>query len=122
MSGVEVLTICDGQIGATLLTVPPMVQHGMMQQHDIMPITRIVRAGLPAWATLRQGKALLLASSLRTAVDVRRDKAAFSSGCIAPRQQLQPEATGAAMEVTKWLKPSHSGSRLGDRAGVQAAT
>ena len=26
------------------------------------------------------------------------------------------------MEVTKWLKPSISGSRIGDRAGVQAAT
>jgi hypothetical protein len=24
---------------------------------------------------------------------------------------VQPEATGAAMEVTKWLKPSDSGSR-----------
>jgi hypothetical protein len=35
---------------------------------------------------------------------------------------LQPEATGAAMEVTKWLKPLDSGSRLGDRASVQAVT
>jgi hypothetical protein len=26
------------------------------------------------------------------------------------------------MEVTKWLKPSISGSRIGDRASVQAAT
>ena len=26
------------------------------------------------------------------------------------------------MEVTKWLKPSDSGSRIGDRASVQAAT
>jgi len=26
------------------------------------------------------------------------------------------------MEVTKWLKPSNSGSRIGDRASVQAAT
>ena len=25
------------------------------------------------------------------------------------------------MEVTKWLKPSDSGSRIGDRASVQAA-
>jgi hypothetical protein len=27
------------------------------------------------------------------------------------RQPLQPEATGAVMEVTKWLKPSDSVSR-----------
>src|SRR6185503_15970092 len=37
-------------------------------------------------------------------------------------QPLQPEATGAAMEVTKWLKPSESVSRIGDSASVQAAT
>ena len=35
---------------------------------------------------------------------------------------LQPEATGAVMEETKWLKPSGSGSRIGDRASVRAAT
>src|SRR5262245_51953634 len=35
---------------------------------------------------------------------------------------LQPEATGAAMEVTKWLKPSDSASRLGDGASVQVVT
>ena len=32
------------------------------------------------------------------------------------------EATGAVMEVTKWLKPSISVSRIGDSASVQAAT
>jgi hypothetical protein len=38
---------------------------------------------------------------------VRRDKAALSSGCKPhPARSLQPEATGAVMEVTKWLKPS----------------
>jgi hypothetical protein len=37
---------------------------------------------------------------------VRRDKAALSSGCEPhPARSLQPEATGAVMEVTKWLKP-----------------
>src|SRR5712672_3422749 len=29
------------------------------------------------------------------------------------RQPLQPEAIGAVMEVTKWLKPSISASRIG---------
>ena len=38
---------------------------------------------------------------------VRREKAVLSSGCKShPAEQLQPEATGAVMEVTKWLKPS----------------
>ena len=42
-----------------------------------------------------------------TASRVRRDKAALSSGCKPhPARSLQPEATGAVMEVTKWLKPS----------------
>src|SRR6201981_4209117 len=58
-----------------------------------------------------------------TAMGVRRDKAALSSGCEAhPAISLQPEATGAGMEATKCLKPSDSGSRIGDRARVQAAT
>jgi hypothetical protein len=39
-----------------------------------------------------------------------------------PGASLQPEATGAGMEVTKCLKPSDGGSRIGDRASVQAAT
>src|ERR1700737_4222129 len=46
----------------------------------------------------------------------------FPVGASPTRQPLQPEATGAVMEVTKWLKPSGSGSRIGDRASVQAAT
>ena len=42
-----------------------------------------------------------------SALRVRRDKAALSSGCEAhPARSLQPEATGAVKEVTKWLKPS----------------
>ena len=46
----------------------------------------------------------------------------FPVGASLTRQPLQPEATGAAMEVTKWLKPSDSASRIGDGASVQAAT
>jgi hypothetical protein len=46
----------------------------------------------------------------------------FPVGASPTRRPLQPEATGAVMEVTKWLKPSVSGSRMGDRASVQAAT
>jgi hypothetical protein len=39
-----------------------------------------------------------------------------------PGNSLQPEAAGAVMEVTKWLKPSECGSRISDRASVQAVT
>jgi len=42
-----------------------------------------------------------------TGVGVRRAKAAFLSGCKSHSAiLLQPEAIGAVMEVTKWLKPS----------------
>src|SRR5689334_10150552 len=54
---------------------------------------------------------------------VRRGKAALSSGCKPhPVNSLPPEAIGAVMEVTKWLKPSISVSRIGDSASGQAAT
>jgi hypothetical protein len=46
----------------------------------------------------------------------------FPVGASPTRQPLQPEAIGAVMEVTKWLKPSISVSRIGDSASVQAAT
>ncbi len=55
-----------------------------------------------------------------TAYGVRRAKAALSSGCKSHPATLQPEAIGAVMEVTKWLKPSISVSRIGDSASVQA--
>jgi hypothetical protein len=42
---------------------------------------------------------------------VRRGKAALSVGVSPTRQPLQPGATGAVMEVTKWLKPLVSVSR-----------
>ena len=46
----------------------------------------------------------------------------FPVGANPTRQSLQPEAIGAVMEVTKWLKPSISASRIGESASVQAAT
>src|SRR3981189_3331991 len=36
----------------------------------------------------------------------------FPVGASPTRQPLQPEAIGAVMEVTKWLKPSISGPRI----------
>ena len=41
---------------------------------------------------------------LRMACAVERRR--FPVGASPTRQPLQPEATGAVMEVTKWLKPS----------------
>src|SRR5215510_2173318 len=46
----------------------------------------------------------------------------FPVGANPTRRPLQPEATGAAVEVTKWLKPSECVSRIGDSASVQAVT
>ena len=46
----------------------------------------------------------------------------FPVGASPTRQPLQPEATGAVMEATKWLKPSVSVSRIGDSASVHAVT
>jgi len=46
----------------------------------------------------------------------------FPVGVNPTRQTLQPEATGAATEVTNWLKPSECVSRIGDSASVQAVT
>ena len=46
----------------------------------------------------------------------------FPVGARPTRLSIRPEATGAVMEVTKWLKPSGSVSRIGDSARVHAAT
>src|SRR5215470_16069030 len=53
---------------------------------------------------------------------VRRVRRRFPVGASPTRQTLQPEATGAATEVTNWLRPSECVSRIGDSASVQAAT
>src|SRR5258705_13420181 len=65
-----------------------------------------------------RGRGLARCLDVACAVTRRR----FPVGASPPRQPLQPEATGAAMEVTKWLKPSECASRIGDGASVQAAT
>jgi hypothetical protein len=44
----------------------------------------------------------------------------FPVGASPTRQPLQPEAIGAVMEVTKWLKPSISVSQIGDSASVSS--
>src|SRR5215475_13015474 len=57
-----------------------------------------------------------------TASGVRRERRRFPVGVSLTRPSLQPEAAGAAKEVTNWLKPSESVSRIGDSASVQAVT
>ena len=52
---------------------------------------------------------LLRYESVEMACAVKRRR--FPVGARPARHPLQPEATGAAMEVTKWLKPSDSEPR-----------
>src|SRR5580704_10703100 len=63
---------------------------------------------------------LLPCTCLLMACAVKRRR--FPVGARPTRQPLQPEATGAVMEVTKWLKPSDSVTIYGDSASVQAVT
>jgi hypothetical protein len=59
--------------------------------------------------------------SLQVACAVKRRR--FPVGASPTRQPLQPEATGAAMEETKWLEPSDWRVTIyGDSASVQAVT
>jgi len=65
---------------------------------------------------------LRLGSGQMSGLGVRRERRRFPVGASPTRQPLQPEAIGAVMEVTKWLKPLISVSRIGDSASVQVAT
>src|SRR3979411_1996424 len=67
----------------------------------------------------RESHSLLRTKRPLLACAVQRRR--FPVGASPTRQSLQPEAIGAVMEVTKWLKPSISVSRIGDSASVQAA-
>jgi hypothetical protein len=73
---------------------------------------------------LRLRKRTLVGAWRKTTPGVRREKAAlFPVGASPTRQPLQPEATGAIVEVTKRLKPSVKRvTKYGDSASVQAVT
>src|SRR6478672_3858685 len=75
--------------------------------------TRANRAGVK-WQTI--GIRSAVQCPLRVCAVTRRR---FPVGASPTRQTLQPEAAGAVMEETKWLKPSISVSRIGDSASVQ---
>src|SRR4029077_2734333 len=72
-----------------------------------------------AFRSLASAYGLMLECLRRVCAVTRRR---FPVGASPTRQPLQPEATGAVMEATKWLKPSECVSRIGDNASVQAAT
>jgi len=57
-----------------------------------------------------------------SALGVRRDKAALSSGCKSHPVTAPAGSNRSSHEVTNWLKPSECGSPIGDSASVQAAT
>jgi hypothetical protein len=52
----------------------------------------------------------LRSRSAMAALRVRRDNSALSGGCEPTWRTLQPEATGAVMDVTKWLNPQQGAS------------
>src|SRR2546429_8516281 len=65
------------------------------------------------WSALRQKLSVEECPGCVCAVQRRR----FPVGANPIRQPLQPEAIGAVMEVTKWLKPSISVSEIGGSQG-----
>ncbi len=86
------------------------VTHDLSVAAEIADTIAVMYAG----RIVESGPVARVLNSCRTAgIGVRRGKAALSSGCEAhPAISLQPEAIGAVMEVTKWLKPSISGHDL----------
>ena len=74
------ITKVEGELGGH-----PCIDDG--QVRDVSDATWLATAGCPLHVC---------------AVTRRR----FPVGASPTRQPLQPEATGAVMEVTKWLKPS----------------
>src|SRR5215204_1638739 len=80
-------------------------------RHDALRFAASVRGQGPANADLlspvKRGLLRCMSPVMACAVQRRR----FPVGARPTRRPLQPEATGAVMEVTKWLKPSDSVSR-----------
>jgi hypothetical protein len=72
---------------------------------------RIVCASPPSWRAVPRGSVICYVATecpFRVCAVKRRR---FPVGASPTRQPLQPEATGAVMEATKWLKPLVSVSR-----------
>ena len=87
----------------TAVAINPVIAHPILSRgNEVANRTNLLRCMSP---------------ELVCAVQRRR----FPVGVSPTRQPFQ-EAIGAVMEVTKWLKPSISVSRIGDSASVQAVT
>jgi transposase len=90
----------------------------------IRPLADAQQQAMAAMVTRRRQLVTMMLSErqrLQLACAVQRRR--FPAGASPARQPLQPEATGATMEVTKWLKPSDRRvTKYGDSASVQAAT
>jgi hypothetical protein len=82
---------------------------GELQQLNNWSVNAEIRGGLAQRHTRHSAGSLLL-------LGVRRERRRFRVG--ATRQPLQPNATGAVTEETKWLKPSVSVSRIGEHECV----
>ena len=67
---------------------------------------KVMIEGYTNFPRLRKGKGPLMAG-----FGVRVERRRFAVGASPTRQPLQSEATGAVMEVTKWLKHLVSVSR-----------
>ena len=121
---VRKLAICDGDNDASLEAIEALVAHDLRRrrQRDIqMCAAETSGIGVCSSAALVQytSPPTLYPTS---ALGVRRERRRFPVGARPTRRPLQPEAIGAVMEVTKWLKPSISVSRIGGSESVQAAT
>jgi len=85
---------------------------------------RMCNAILSRFCSKIEDMTFLRLQVVMTAIGVRRGKAAFSQWVkIPPGDMLQPEATGAIVEVTKRLKPPvKRAAKYGGSASVQAVT
>ena len=111
-----------GAVGRSLPVYPYEQNRHFVRSSLICHLVKKALAMLEDYADPATKQAALTTAPQKSELGVRREKAALSSGCKAHRQPLQPEAIGAVMEATKWLKPSISVSRIGDSASVQAVT
>jgi len=113
MSISPLLEIASSYCLSPRLRTAPTVAH---EEHHYSMDLRVAKWGpMPGWIAV-----FLNCRCQLWVCAVKRRR--FPVGASPTQQPLQPEATGAVMEETKWLKPSVSVSRIGDSASVQAVT
>jgi hypothetical protein len=97
--------------GVRWSTCRHMQSLGELQQLNNWSVNAELRGSLAQRHTRHSAGSLLL-------LGVRRERRRFPVGARPTRQALQPDATGAVMEETKWLKPSVRVSRIGEHECV----